>query len=101
MRVSVIRFQLDRFCISARGAGNFAQCFENGAEIVVGLGAGAALDCFGDELGGVAVVAGLMGKDPEQMQRIDLIRIGGKNLAINRFRIRESSGAVMLKRGFN
>ena len=99
--LGIIRLELDCFGISGGGSWNLAQRFENGSEIVVGLGAGAALNRFGNELSGVVVVTGLMRQNSQEMQRIHLIRIGDEELAINRLGIGESPGAVMLERGFN
>src|SRR5207247_2339073 len=99
--LGVIRLELNGFGISGRSARNLAQRFENGSEIVVGLGAGAALNRFRNELSGVVVVTGLMRQNSQQMQRIDLIWIGHEELAINCLRVGESPSAVMLERGFN
>jgi hypothetical protein len=40
-----------------------------------------------------------MSSDPEQMQRIEVVRIGVEQLSINRYRLSNAPGSVMLEGG--
>jgi hypothetical protein len=50
-----------------------------------------------NELRGRVMLADLMRDDAEQMEGVRVVRLGLKNLPVERFRLRQAAGLVMLK----
>ena len=96
--LGVIGFQFDRPAIARHGVVQPAECEVNRAEIAMRFGVvGIVGHRSAHPLHRKVIVTGLMGEHSEIVQRAGMIGLDGKDLPVERFRLRQPAGLVMLE----